>query len=63
MAGLACQINNAWSVQRRFDGGPLSADRQLPAEPAVVVGGPNGSKQLTESPSLAEIQAAIAQAQ
>jgi protein-disulfide isomerase len=41
----------------------LTADRQLPAEPAVVVGGPNGSKQLTESPSLADIQAAIAQVQ
>src|SRR3954454_11711245 len=39
----------------------LTADRRLPAEPAVVVGGPNGSKQLTESPSLAEIQAAIAE--
>ncbi|HEY3192985.1 MAG TPA: thioredoxin domain-containing protein [Solirubrobacterales bacterium] len=39
----------------------LAADRQLPAEPAVVVGGPNGSRQLTESPSLAQVQAAIAQ--
>ena len=39
----------------------LSAARRLPAEPAVVVGGPNGSKQLIESPSLAEIEAAIAQ--
>jgi protein-disulfide isomerase len=39
----------------------LSADRELPAQPAVVVGGPNGSKQLTESPSLAEVQAAIAE--
>jgi len=39
----------------------LTAERQLPAEPAVVVGGPNGSKQLEESPSLAEVQAAIAE--
>jgi protein-disulfide isomerase len=38
----------------------LSAERRLPAEPAVVVGGPNGTEQLTESPSLAEVQAAIA---
>ena len=37
-----------------------TADRRLPAEPAVVVGGPNGSKQLIDSPSLAEVQAAIA---
>lgn len=37
----------------------LSAERQLPAEPAVVVGGPNGSKQLEETPLLAEVQAAI----
>jgi protein-disulfide isomerase len=39
----------------------LAAERRLPAQPAVVVGGPNGSVQLIESPSLAEIQAAIAQ--
>jgi protein-disulfide isomerase len=38
----------------------LTAERQLPAEPAVVVGGPNGSKQLIDSPSLADVQAAIA---
>jgi protein-disulfide isomerase len=43
------------------DDDKLAADRQFPAEPAVVVGGPNGSKQLDQSPSLAEIQAAIAQ--
>jgi len=39
----------------------LSAERQFPAQPAVVVGGPNGSKQLEESPTLAEIEAAIRQ--
>jgi protein-disulfide isomerase len=39
----------------------LTAERRLPAEPAVVVGGPNGSKQLIESPSLADVQAAIAE--
>ena len=39
----------------------LSAERRLPAEPAVVVGGPNGTEQLIESPSLAEVQDAIAQ--
>ena len=39
----------------------LTAERQLPAEPAVVVGGPNGTKQLIESPSLAYVQAAIAE--
>jgi len=37
----------------------LSAERRLPAEPAVVVGGPNGTEQLIESPSLADVQAAI----
>jgi protein-disulfide isomerase len=36
-----------------------SAERRLPAEPAVVVGGPNGSEQLIASPSLADVQAAI----
>jgi protein-disulfide isomerase len=39
----------------------LSAERRLPAEPAVVVGGPNGTRQLIESPSLAQVQAAIAE--
>lgn len=39
----------------------LTAERRLPAEPAVVVGGPNGSKQLIDSPSLAEVQTAIAE--
>ncbi len=39
----------------------LSADRQFPAQPAVVVEGPNGTRQLIESPSLAEVEAAIAQ--
>ncbi len=39
----------------------LSADRRLPAEPAVVVGGPNGTKQLIQSPSLADVDAAIAE--
>ena len=41
----------------------ITADRKLPVGPAVVVGGPNGTRQLTESPSLAEVQAAIAQVQ
>jgi protein-disulfide isomerase len=39
----------------------LSADRRLPAEPAVVVGGPNGTKQLIQSPSLADVNAGIAE--
>jgi protein-disulfide isomerase len=39
----------------------LSAERRLPAEPAVVVGGPNGTEQLIESPSPADIQAAVAE--
>ena len=39
----------------------ISAERRLPAEPAVVVGGPNGTRELVESPSLSEVQAAIAE--
>jgi len=38
----------------------LSAERGFSAEPAVVVGGANGSEQLSSSPSLAEISVAIA---
>jgi protein-disulfide isomerase len=37
----------------------ISAERRLPVDPAVVVGGPNGTKQLEESPSLEEVQAAV----
>ncbi|HEY6637552.1 MAG TPA: thioredoxin domain-containing protein [Solirubrobacterales bacterium] len=37
----------------------ISAERHLPIGPAVVVGGPNGTKQLDESPSLADVQDAI----
>jgi protein-disulfide isomerase len=39
----------------------ITAERRLPVGPAVVVGGPNGTRQLEESPSLAEVQAAIAE--
>jgi protein-disulfide isomerase len=39
----------------------ITAERRLPAEPAVVVGGANGTKQLIESPSLGDVQAAIAE--
>jgi protein-disulfide isomerase len=39
----------------------LSAERQLPAQPAVVVGGPNGTKQLIESPTLEQVEAAISE--
>ena len=41
----------------------ITAERRLPVGPAVVVGGPNGTRQLTESPSLAEVQQAIAEVQ
>ena len=37
----------------------LTAERRLPAEPAVVVGGPNGTEELIQSPSLADVEAAI----
>jgi protein-disulfide isomerase len=43
------------------DDDKLAAERRLPAQPAVVVGGPNGTRQLAESPSLAEVRAAIAE--
>jgi protein-disulfide isomerase len=38
----------------------ISADRRFPVGPAVVVGGPNGTEQLEESPSLGDVQAAVA---
>jgi hypothetical protein len=53
--------NDSDVKQTLEDDDKLSADRQLPAQPAVVVGGPNGTRQLIESPSLAQVEAAIAQ--
>jgi hypothetical protein len=38
----------------------LSAEHRFPAEPAVVVDGPRGTRELIESPSLDEINEAIA---
>jgi protein-disulfide isomerase len=43
------------------DDDKLTADLRLPAQPAVLVSGPNGTRKLIESPSLADVQAAIAQ--
>ena len=37
----------------------LASELELPAEPAVVVDGPGGTRTLIESPSLDEIEAAI----
>jgi protein-disulfide isomerase len=37
----------------------LAADLRLPAEPAVVVTGPNGTRQLDPSPTKEEVEAAV----
>ena len=39
----------------------LAAERRLPAEPAVVVHGPRSSRELIDSPSLEQIEGAIAE--
>jgi Thioredoxin len=39
----------------------ITAERRLPAESAVVVGGSNGTKELIQSPSLGDVQASIAE--
>lgn len=43
------------------DDAELAADLKLPAEPAVVVSGPGGQRQLIDTPSIEEIEAAIDQ--
>jgi protein-disulfide isomerase len=40
-------------------GESLGTELKIPANPAVVVTGPNGSEELDDAPSLEEIQAAI----
>jgi protein-disulfide isomerase len=37
----------------------LAADLKLPAEPAIVVSGPNGQRQLIDSPSIEQVEAAV----
>jgi hypothetical protein len=37
----------------------LAAELELPAEPAVVVSGPGGQRELIETPSREQIEAAI----
>jgi protein-disulfide isomerase len=54
-------MNDDVVQQTLEDDDKLTAGLRLPAQPAVVVSGPNGTRQLTESPSLAEVQAAITQ--
>ena len=39
----------------------LAAELELPAEPAIVVSGPGGQRELIETPTLAEVEEAIAQ--
>jgi protein-disulfide isomerase len=39
--------------------GALAIDLLLPAEPAMIVEGPGGTRELTNSPSLEEIEAAV----
>ena len=47
-------------IQRTIDAdNEIAADLRLPAEPAVLVDGPRGTRKLIESPSLEEIRAAI----
>jgi protein-disulfide isomerase len=54
-------MNDDVVQQTLEDDDKLTADLRLPAQPAVLVSGPNGTRKLIESPSLADVQAAIAQ--
>ena len=38
----------------------LAAELELPADPAIVVSGPAGQRELVESPSVAQVEAAVA---
>jgi protein-disulfide isomerase len=53
-------LDNPESEQLVRDDAMLAASLKLPAEPAVVVAGPGGQRQLIETPSREEIEAAIA---
>jgi protein-disulfide isomerase len=46
------------SEERVREDAMLAAELKLPAEPAIVVSGPGGQRQLIESPSIDEVEAA-----
>ncbi|MFI5121894.1 MAG: DsbA family protein [Vicinamibacteria bacterium] len=54
-------FNSPEAEDRVREDAMLAAELELPAEPAVVVSGPGGQRQLIDTPSLAEIEAAVAQ--
>jgi protein-disulfide isomerase len=49
------------SEDRVRDDAMLAAELKLPAEPAVVVSGPGGQRQLDDSPTIDEVEAAVDQ--
>lgn len=57
----ASDYNDPSSEELVRDDAMVAADLKLPAEPAVVVSGPGGQRQLIDTPSLEEIEAAIDQ--
>ena len=54
-------FNSPESEELVRDDAILAAGLELPADPAVVVSGPGGQRELIETPSREEIEAAIAQ--
>ena len=54
-------FNSAEAEELVREDAMLAAELELPAEPAVVVSGPKGRRELIEAPSAEEIEAAIAE--
>jgi len=52
-------LKGSEAEQAAEDGNDLGTQLKIPADPAVVVTGPNGSEELDSSPGLDEIEAAI----
>ena len=49
-------------VEERIDAdADLAGERRLPGEPAIVITGPTGDRELVDSPSLEEVETAIAE--
>jgi len=59
VTGWEDAVSGDEAEQSARDGNDLATQLKIPADPAVVVTGPNGSEQLDSAPTLDEIEAAI----
>ena len=52
-------VGGSEAEQAARDGNDLATELKIPADPAIVVTGPNGSQELDSAPTLDDVEAAI----